>query len=184
MTIQTVINRYLTKIDELNIITEQLLSSDKKTAKKRFEDILIDAYIEGFASAAYMLGVDISLDYEIASDIVNQSYDGQSIADKFTNYLETADETSLNRLVESEFHRAYNAGALNGAQQSGKNVTKTWVTVLDDRVRETHSYLEGVTAPLDGYFHTFDGDKALAPGLFESASNNANCRCILKYSAQ
>lgn len=181
---QTIIHRYLEKIDELNFIVEQIWGNDLQTAQKRFQDALIDAYIEGFAGVEYLLGVDITLNYENALQVVNQIYGEQSITEKFTDYFNTEDKASLYRLFESEFHRAYNTGALNGAIQSGQPIIKTWVTVRDDKVRETHAYLEGVSAPLDGYFYTADGDKALFPGGFEMAQNNANCRCILQYSAE
>ena len=34
----------------------------------------------------------------------------------------------------------------------------------------------------DDYFYTYDGDHASAPGLFELAENNVNCRCELLFS--
>jgi hypothetical protein len=51
--------------------------------------------------------------------------------------------------------------------------------MLDDRVRETHDYLEGVRVGIDDLFYTFDGDAAYAPGGFGDPSNNVNCRCYL-----
>ena len=58
-------------------------------------------------------------------------------------------------------------------------VTKTWGTMLDESVRETHSYLESVSVPLEEEFFTFDGDHAPYPGLFQKAENNVNCRCFV-----
>ena len=84
------------------------------------------------------------------------------------------------RILETEMHRDANEAALETARHAGAT-TKTWVTMLDDKVRETHDYLEGVTVGIDDEFITFDGDKATAPGLFSLAENNVNCRCELLF---
>ena len=49
----------------------------------------------------------------------------------------------------------------------------------DDKVRETHDYLEGVEVDLASEFVTFDGDSAKFPGDFSRAENNVNCRCVI-----
>lgn len=64
----------------------------------------------------------------------------------------------------------------------GSPLAKTWVTMLDEKVRDTHQYLEGMTIPLDDEFYTYDGDHAQAPGGFTAAQNNVNCRCQLDIS--
>lgn len=89
----------------------------------------------------------------------------------------------LSRLAETEAHRVLNEAILDSALEYAKNnpdetVMKTWVTMADDRVREPHEWLEGSTVPVDAYFYT-DGDRALAPGGFESAALNCGCRCLL-----
>jgi len=92
----------------------------------------------------------------------------------------------LSRLAETEAHRVLNEAILDSAldyakKNPDKTVMKTWVTMADDRVREPHEWLEGSTIPVDAYFYT-DGDRALAPGGFESAALNCGCRCILRIS--
>nr|DAV01099.1 MAG TPA: hypothetical protein [Bacteriophage sp.] len=52
----------------------------------------------------------------------------------------------------------------------------------DDKVRATHQPLHAKTIPIDDYFVTFDGDRALKPGGFTKPENNVNCRCQLTYS--
>lgn len=52
----------------------------------------------------------------------------------------------------------------------------------DDKVRDTHDYLEGMSVGIDEEFYTYDGDHALYPGGFENAQNNVNCRCFLTYT--
>ena len=79
----------------------------------------------------------------------------------------------------------YNAAVFQGVKQTGHEaVTKTWVTMKDDRVRETHDYLEGTTVHYDCEFFTYDGDHSQYPGGFSKPENNVNCRCILLYKKQ
>lgn len=52
--------------------------------------------------------------------------------------------------------------------------------MMDDRVRDTHSYLEGMEVPYNARFYTYDGDSAEAPGMFSLPENNINCRCVVE----
>ena len=88
---------------------------------------------------------------------------------------------ALIRIAETETHRIANSAALQTATKAGAT-KKTWVTMLDDKVRETHDYLEGETVGIDDDFYTFDDDHAPAPGMFMLAQNNINCRCELIFS--
>ena len=54
--------------------------------------------------------------------------------------------------------------------------------MADEKVRDTHQYLELMTVDIDEDFYTYDGDHASAPGMFELAQNNVNCRCELLFS--
>lgn len=179
---KAVLKRYNTLFDELNILERGIGKEKTSEALDDFIDFLIDAYIEGFAGANYILGEELPIDTESLSAALNQTYDDVSIYEKFTQYLSDNDEVSLYRLMESEVHRVYNTGSYDCAEQSGNNLMKTWVTVGDERVRDTHAYLEGTSIPIDELFTTYDGDSALTPGGFMKAENNVNCRCILQYS--
>ena len=172
------------KWDELNVL-ETMLSVggfDRDYARKLFRDSLEDAYIEGFASAEYMLKQEEDIEEELLLLAVDKEYDGESIFTKFDNYYENGDTDAMTRLMESEYNRVYNQGSLDMAKSTGKAVYKTWVTMADDRVRETHDYLEGQTIPINDKFVTLDLDEADAPGGFSLPDNNVNCRCTLTYS--
>lgn len=68
------------------------------------------------------------------------------------------------------------------APKGPRKTVKTWRTKKDERVRDTHRFLEGVTIPIDQRFWTIDGDSAMTPGGFATAQENVNCRCFLVYS--
>lgn len=108
----------------------------------------------------------------------------KTFEDRVADHVLTGDLQGLQTLAESEFHRVYNAAVLDGGHQYqssvGYGVTKNWYTVMDDKVRETHRYLEGASVSLDEEFWTFDGDHAAYPGGFTKAENNVNCRCTVE----
>jgi len=108
--------------------------------------------------------------------------DGKNWRDRLIDHLEKGDDVApIMAMVESECERDANTGSLDKAWDSGVELTKTWETMLDDRVRDSHQYLEGVTVGVRDLFYTDDGDSAYAPGGFDLAENNVNCRCSLAY---
>lgn len=95
------------------------------------------------------------------------------------------DVSAIQRVVETEYHRMYNTGAWDYAnsfqKETGRTMYKRWETMLDDKVRDTHMYLQSDAVPLDEAFFTFDGDSAMYPGGFTLAQNNCGCRCWVEY---
>ena len=87
----------------------------------------------------------------------------------------------LIRIVETEVHRDANEAALSTAKRAGAT-KKTWITMMDEKVRDTHQYLEMMSVGINEDFYTYDGDHAPAPGLFSLPENNINCRCELVFS--
>lgn len=151
-------------------------------------DYLIDAYRLGVKHVSEMLEEDIYEDLESMDDIIFAQIGGQTFEDRVRTHVENNDPTALDTLIDSEYHRVYTITSQWSAEQvepsSPHEVWKTWCTQLDDRVRETHDFLESVSLPLREEFYTIDGDHALEPGGFEMAQNNVNCRCFLLYTKQ
>lgn len=104
---------------------------------------------------------------------------GKNFSDRVLEHAEMGDKEAILRVVETDGNRVYNSGGLLGARGIAK--TKTWETMMDDRVREQHSYLQSVTVPIDEDFYTYDGDHAPQPGGFEDPALNINCRCFLSF---
>lgn len=183
---QTVATRKLFLWDEINDFVSQIVQFSKsaKEAESKFEDYLIDAYIEGFAGAQYMLGGEETPDANALYSALNKTYDGESIFDKFRDYYVASDAESIKRLIESEFHRMNEQGGYDAAVLSDGNVKKVWSAILDDKTRLTHDILDGTTVGIDEKFYSVSGDSALFPGDFETAEENCNCRCTAVYVAE
>lgn len=181
---------YLLAIDELNVIVQtSYYTSDKKNKVQQVTDdllsMLIEAYLMGIDYAREMIYYAIGVNLEKMNDAIYHRIDGKDFADRVAKHVRNGEIEGLQILAESEFHRVFNTAVDDGVKEYLKTHpsigTKTWHTMNDGRVRDTHTYLEGVTIPISAEFYTYDGDHAPYPSMFQNASNNVNCRCYLTY---
>ena len=159
----------LQKVDEEDIIDELL-------------DLFLLSYALGNSVTNNSLISNYTPTLDDAMKVVDAEVAGKTWEERVKEYFNnggTVDD--IVRIAETETHRIANTSALETAKRAGAT-SKTWATMLDDKVRETHDYLEGVTIGIDDDFITYDGDSASAPGLFKLAQNNVNCRCELIFS--
>lgn len=192
------LERTAMEFDEIHSLVEESIRkagermpADRQDLNRTPEDDIVDdllsllilAYTRGNRDANEMLSADIAVNTDRMMDAIYHRIDDKTFEDRARTHIRNEDPGMLIDLVESEYHRVYSAGGFETATDYDGTVTKTWVTMLDNRVRPTHDYLEGMTAPLGGRFFTFDGDSARYPGDFDFAENNVNCRCVLMYSA-
>ena len=179
--------------DELNILKEdasrflQDARSRKPSAKAvdgfcdYMEFVLCLVYAYGWHDAEEIVGI-VPFTDGLDDKAVNLEIKGETFRDRIREQMEAESEEGVMRIIDTEAHRDYNTGAFDAAKKSGKQVMKHWNTMLDDRVRDTHQYLEGMEVGIDDLFYTFDGDSALFPGGFTLPQNNINCRCLVTFS--
>ena len=178
--------RSVLPFDEINRLTADIRERFKKKEHIDTEDIIdemFELFLLTYANANRVTGESLSFEYEPPVDevleTVNEVVAGKTWKERTEEYLENdGSAEDLVKIVETETHRIANEAALSTAGKAGAT-KKRWVTMLDDRVRDTHAPLEGITVPYDADFYTFDGDHARAPGLFALPENNINCRCEL-----
>ena len=184
-------NKYLLAMDELNLLTAtSYYSTDSNNIDAKIKQVtddvlsfLIKAYRLGIENASAMLGHRLIVNTDDLEEAIYCLIDGKDFKDRTVDHILNKDLQGLQILVESEFHRVYNTAIFDGAKQYEDlwmfGITKTWETVRDEKVRDTHAYLDGITIDIDNEFFTYDGDHALYPGGFRKAENNVNCRCII-----
>ena len=182
---QKIIKRYLAKFDEIERLGDGYIKSlpdSYNELESTVEAYLIDMYLEGYASVGYMLSDDAerqpNIDKMMSALILIVA--GESLYDRLRGYYEEGDAEGIKTVLDTEAHRMWMEGADERATDGGAG-TKQWITVGDTVVRDNHKYLAEVKIPIDADFYTPDGDIGKAPGMFGTAKNNANCRCILKY---
>ena len=180
--------------DELDILRERLNADFSLGTEQRklFRDDRIDEILD-MLIMAYVFGTEdadeeLTVTEEVVTDemynavwleIAGRNWE-QRVREYFDDPNGTVDD--IMRVVETDTNRIYSDAVLNVGEKVSKRgvpVSKTWNTMLDDRVRDTHEFLESVTVPVDRRFTTFDGDSARYPGDFADPSNNVNCRCYI-----
>lgn len=158
-------------------------------------DMLIVAYMFGNEAGNEMLygptelsngevkrTIDIDLDE--MDDAIFRQIAGKDWQERVTEYLDDLQGTvdDIIRVVDTDINRIYNDAVLDVGERSDGTVMKTWQTMEDEKVREGHMVLDGVTIPVDSRFWTIGGDSARYPGDFTSPELNINCRCRLYLS--
>ena len=180
--------------DELNRVNAEIRErfgkeTLQKCDKREEEDIideLLDLFLLAYAMGNSVTNDNLSSDYAPSVDdvmkVVDAKVAGKTWRERVEDYFSSSGTgEDIARIADTETHRIANTAALDTAKYAGAK-SKTWITMLDDRVRDTHDYLEGETVGINDDFYTYDGDHASAPGLFELAENNVNCRCELLFS--
>ena len=190
------IEKYTEVKEWLLSLTPSQLMEKKREAVDVVWDLLTYLYMLGFTQATEEVGQEIAegaepflpKDYNDLSDKqkreadkeIYKQFDNKDFQDRVSQYAELGNSQDILRVVETDGNRVFNAGGYNAVK--GKAKTKTWNTMMDDKVRDTHDFLEGITIPVEDKFVTYDGDEARFPGDFSDPSNVINCRCELSYS--
>ena len=137
---------------------------------------------EAFDNAVEMPNGDLYAETDLSNGDADLPTGGGLYAPSGGNYEPLFD--IIVRIVSTETTRVFSAGGEDAGEEAerltGRNAEKTWVTMDDDRVRETHQFLNGTTIPLREKFWTIDGDSALYPGMFSLPQNSINCRCYVE----
>ena len=176
--------------DELNLLrssAEDLIRDYRRSHNRKdvdrwcdyMEFVLCLIYDYGWKDAEAIVGI---VPFKDGSDdkCVNLEINGETYRDRIFHQLDEDSLDGILRIIDTEAHRDYNTGVYDAGKSSGiKGLRKKWLTMGDDRVRDTHDYLHGTVVGIDDLFYTFDGDSAYAPGGFELPQNNVNCRCMI-----
>lgn len=135
------------------------------------------AYIFGTDDVSKSLKEEISPNIDKMYESIEKPIAGETWKERIEK---TTTKDEIKRIFVTESHRVFSDGQWDSAE--GRATHKTWHTQEDDKVRDSHWYIDGLTVGLNDFFNTLDGDKALKPYGFSLAENNINCRCYLDYS--
>ena len=181
-------------IDEINALEDKLKvhfnDEGKIKSKQDAEDIideLLDLFLLSYANGATApnteLGTAVMPSVDAVDAAVYAPVAGETWRDRVMGYFDSGGTLyDIRRIAETDATRIYNQGAVDAvvANNATASTVKRWRTMGDDRVRDTHDYLEGMEVPFTSRFYTYDGDSADYPGGFSLPENNINCRCIVE----
>ena len=178
-------------LDELNVIRGKYESAPDTPVADIFglDEIigdLLDLFLLAIANGVVSINAEFGADYQPDAaqmeGIIYKKIDGLTWKDRVTDWYNNGGTGfDISRIAETEAHRIGNDIAFEGAKASGAT-KKTWLTMMDEKVRDSHYYLEGVTIGIDDYFYSFKGGKTLYPGEWGIADEDCNCRCECKFS--
>ena len=185
-------------IDEINAMKDRLQvhftedsegvdgeSTGKERIKSRedAEDIideLLDLFLLSYAMGVDSVGAE-QPPLETVEKTIYKQIDGKTWVDRVWDYYNNGgDVYDIARIATTEAHRDANAAAYDAARAAGKT-TKVWHCMMLDTSRDDHIWLDGVSAPLDGYFYAPGGERTLYPGEWGVPEQDCNCLCWLTY---
>lgn len=178
--------------DELNKLEESIgihFEDGKIRSKQDCEDIIdemLDLFLLAYANGQEQTNADLSSnvtsDLDDVMDTIDKKIEGKTWRDRvWQHFEEGGTQADIARIIETEAHRDSNEAAYKTATKAGAK-TKTWHCMMLESSRDQHIFLDGVIAPIDGYFYTYTGAKAKFPGEFGEAENDCNCLCWVSYS--
>ena len=175
-------------IDEINALEERLKphfedeGKGKIKSREDCEDIideLLDLFLLSYAMGADSVGVEQPL--ENVQDTLYKRIKGKTWEDRVWDYYDNGGTLyDIARIASTEAHRDANAAAFDAARAAGKT-KKVWHCMMLDTSRDDHIWLDGVSAPLDGYFYAPGGERTLYPGEWGVPEQDCNCLCWLTY---
>ena len=177
----------LMPFDAINKLESELpiyFENGKIRSKVDLNDIIEDMF--GVFLLSYMRGNNLTNpDHKPTLKTVMQTIDdevqGKTWRERMRDHFDeggTIDD--VKRIIETEAHRDANTAAYKAAKAAGCTM-KTWNAVMDERTRDTHAYLNGVTIPIDAEFYSFRGGSTMFPGQWGIPEEDVNCRCWLTY---
>lgn len=178
--------------DELNKFRDTLalhFENGKIRSKKDEEDIideLLDLFLLAAARGSASANEDLNTDYHIgtktAVDIIDREVAGMTWRERVREYFDNGGtEADILRIAETESHRDANEAGYVTAINAGAG-NKTWHCMMLPTSRDSHIYLNGVSAPLDGEFYSINGGATKYPGEWGIPEEDVNCLCWLTYS--
>jgi hypothetical protein len=182
----------LMPFDELNVFKEQLVDHFDEEGHIRSEedaediiDELLDLFLLAYANGVEVTNDQLSSNVTPGLDEVMRTVDaevaGKTWRDRvWEHFNEGGTAGDIIRIAETEVHRDANAAAYQTAVAAGAT-EKVWHCMMLPTSRDTHIYLDGVTAPIDGEFYSFRGGSTMFPGQWGIAEEDCNCLCWLTY---
>jgi hypothetical protein len=179
--------------DELNRLDEEIRQrfgdaqlTDRREEEEDIIDELLDLFLLAYAMGNSVTNENLASSYEPSVDdvmkVVDKKVAGKTWRERIEEYFASGGTgADIARIADTETHRIANQAAYETAKASGAK-EKTWHCMMLPTSRDTHIYLDGVTAPIDGEFYSFKGGSTKFPGQWGIAEEDVNCLCWLSFS--
>lgn len=151
----------------------------EQTGRVDYDEIAVEVY-EAYVRAGNAVDIPEGTLIERASEYA-QNFVEATQAHEEDPYYFSEDRLVVN--AENEANGLYNTYDYDDAVEHGLT-HKTWRTMEDEKVRETHAEIDGITLPIDSLFEVGDSLMAYPKDTTydASAEETVNCRCWCEYT--
>lgn len=119
---------------------------------------------------------------KVVDEAIREGWGVDTIAKNLMKELNISERYRAERIARTEVVSASNEGSLAGANSTGLDMVKEWISYIDDKTRDSHRNIPqgvgGESVEIDGIFSNglqYPGDPS---GLGEEV---INCRCTIGY---
>lgn len=177
------LNRF---IDKVRAQFDGVRLEEKPEEEEDIIDELLDLFLLAYAMGNEVTNDNLSSDWMPPVDevmkVVDAKVAGETWKERVKDYFANGGTgEDIVRIADTEVHRIANQAAYETAKEAGAT-EKTWHCMMLPTSRDTHIYLDGVTAPIDGEFYSFNGGSTQFPGQWGIAEEDVNCLCWLSFS--
>ena len=132
------------------------------------------------STTTYITASTIDMAQRIVDTGHNEGLSVMAIAGNIRDAATVAELRSL-RIAASVSVRLQNNAILEAGKQSELVEYKVWVSMHDDKVRDTHAEADGQEVPIDDTFSVGSDDMDYPGDESADISETANCRCTLAF---
>lgn len=160
-------------------LRDDLISGDPSRMKRYFRLKLRDKRFDGTVFKAIRENRGLS---QAEVNKISGRYADKALKWRADNIARTEVNQAFHAAQDHSFQQAIESG-----HASIENVRKTWHSSRDDRVRFSHSVLNGTTLAMDDVFVSPIGSMLRHPGdvsLGASTEDIAGCRCRMSYTME
>ena len=104
----------------------------------------------------------------------------KDLAEHIARHIDESMQDAMSATVQSSVLGAWDGGmyrAARDARDAGLDVEKTWLGIVDTRIRDSHRHLHNTTIPLDALFHGYSGDLRYPHDPKAPPAETRRCRC-------
>ena len=145
------------------LVMAGLVTLNKRKVKRRRDIAYNDERLQGTVHSAILQGVSVD-----------------DLPEHVARTMAKARQNEMISYARASIYGASDSGAFFAgleAEKAGIEVEKTWLSIMDMRVRPSHKHLHGTTIPLHAVFHGYYGDLRYPHDPQSVPQEIYRCRC-------
>lgn len=146
-----------------SLVASKVIELNRRKLKKSKDAAYNEQRLQGTINSEIVLGTD-----------------AEDIPSRVSAHMARARRNEMIAYARAAVYGASDKGAYMAgleAEKQGLEIEKTWLAIMDMRVRPSHSHLHGTTIPLDEKFHGYHGVLRFPHDPEAPPQETYRCRC-------